>query len=71
MLRLQYSEAPKAATTKVKLSKEGIRRRLDDDVKMAKKVFWQIVRRLCGERSQSAFFIEASNGATLKDQDAI
>ena len=39
MLRLQYSEAPKAATTKVKLSKEGIRRRLDDDVKMAKKVF--------------------------------
>ena len=38
---------------------------------MANKVFWQTIRRLRGKRSQAAFFIEGSNGVTLKKQDAI
>ena len=74
-LRSQYSEARKAAATKVKLSKERAWKefgeRLDDDFKMANKVFWQTIRRLRGKRSQTAFFIEGSNGVALKDQDAI
>ena len=45
--------------------------RLDDDFKMANKVFWQTIRRLRGKRSRAALFIEVSNGVTLKDQDAI
>ena len=45
--------------------------RLNDDLKMANKVFWQTIRRLGGKRSQTAFFIEDSNGVFLKDQDAI
>ena len=45
--------------------------RLDDDLKMANKVFWQTVRRLRGKKSQTAFFIEDSNGVFLKDHDAI
>ena len=44
---------------------------LDDDFKMANKVFWQTIRRLREKRSQVAFFIEGSNGVTLKNQDAI
>ena len=44
---------------------------MDDDLKMASKLFWQIIRRFCGERSQVAFFLEGSNGVTLKEQDAI
>ena len=43
----------------------------DEDFKMANKVFRQTVRRLRGKRSQAAFFIEDSNGVTLKDQDVI
>ena len=74
-LRSQYSEARKAAATKAKLSKERawkeFGKRLDDDFKMANKVFWQTIRRLRGKRSRAAFFIEGSNGVTLKDQDAI
>ena len=46
-------------------------KRLDDDLKMANKVFWQTVRRLRGKRSHIAFFIEDSNGVFLKDQDTI
>ena len=38
---------------------------------MANKVFWQAIRRLRGKRSQATFFIEGTNGVTLKDQDAI
>ena len=38
---------------------------------MANKVFWQTIRRLRGKRSQAAFFIEGSNGVTLKVQGAI
>ena len=38
---------------------------------MANKVFWQTIRRSRGKRSQAAFFIEDSNGVTLKDHDAI
>ena len=48
--------------------------RFDDDLKMANEVFWQIVRRLLGKRSQTAFFIEDWNGVLtvfLKDQNAI
>ena len=45
--------------------------RLDDNLKMENKVFWQTVRRLRRKRSQTAFFIEDLNGAFLKDQDAI
>ena len=74
-LRSQYSEARKAADTKVTLSKKRdwkeFGERLDDDFKSANKVFWQTIRRLCGKRSRAAFFIEDSNGVTLKDQDAI
>ena len=72
----QYSEAPKVAATIVKLSKERAWKkfgeRLDDDYfKMANEVFWQIFHRLRGKRSQGAFFIDGSNGVTLKDQNAI
>ena len=71
----QYSETRKAAATKVNLSKEKAWRvfgeRLDDDFKMANKVFWRTIRRLRGKRSLAAFIIEGSNGVTLKDQDAI
>ena len=74
-LRSQYSEARKAASTKVKLSKERAWKefgeRLDDDFKTANKVFWQTIRRLCRKRSRAAFFIKDLNGVTLKDQDAI
>ena len=45
--------------------------RLDDDFKTANKVFWQTNRRLRGKRSRATFFIEDSNGVTLKDQDTI
>ena len=38
---------------------------------MANRLFWQTVRHLRGKRSQTAFFIEDSNGVFLKDQDAI
>ena len=38
---------------------------------MANRVFWQTISRLRGKRSQATFFIESSNGITLKDQDAI
>ena len=73
-LRWQYSEARKAAATKVKLSKERAWKefgeRLDDDFKTANKVFWQTIHRLRGKRSRAALFIEDSNGVTLKDQDA-
>ena len=72
---MQYYEARKAAATKAKLFKkkglEGTLRRLDCDFKMANKVFWLTIRRLCGKISQAAFFIEYSNGVTLKDQDII
>ena len=44
---------------------------LDDDLKMASKVFWHTVRRLRGKRFQTAFFFEDSNGVFLNDQDAI
>ena len=74
-LRLQYSEARKAAATKVKPFKERAWKkfgeRLDNDFKMATKVFWQTIRRWRGKRFQAAFFIEDSNGVILKDQDAI
>ena len=76
-LRSHYSEARKAAATKVKLSKERSWKEFwkkswtIDDLKMANKVFWQTVRRLRGKRSQTALVIENSNGVFLKDQDAI
>ena len=74
-LRSQYSEARKAATAKVEMSKERAWKefgeRLDDDFKMANKLFWLTIRRLRGKRSQVAFFIEGSNGVTLKNQDAV
>ena len=74
-LRSLYSEAHKAAATKVNLSKERAWKefgeRLDDDFKTPNKVFWQTVRRLRGRRYQAVLFIEGSNGVTLKDQDAI
>ena len=38
---------------------------------MANKVFWLTIPRLRRNISQAAFFIEDSNGVTLKDQDAI
>ena len=71
----QYSEARKVAATKVKLCKarawKEFGERLDDDFKMANKVLEQTIRRGRGKRSQAVFFIEGSNGVTLKDQDAI
>ena len=71
----QYFEARKEAATKVKLSKERawkeFGKSLDDAFKMANKVFWQTICHLCGKRSPAVFFIEGSNGVTLKDQDAI
>ena len=74
-LHSQYSAARTAAATKVNQSKEKAWKefgeRLDDDFKMANKVFWQTIRRLRGKRSQADFFIHDSNGVTLKDQDAI
>ena len=74
-LRSQYSEARKAAATKVKHCKERAWRefgeRLNDDFKTANKVFWQTIRRLRGKKSRAVLFIEDSNGVTLKDQDAI
>ena len=71
--RSQYSEARKAAATKVKLSKERkeFGERLDNNFKTINKVFWQTIRRLRGKRSRVALFIEDSNGVTLKEQDAI
>ena len=70
-LRSQYSEARKAVATEVKLSKERAWKEfgggLDDDFKMANKLFWQAIRRLRGKRSQAAFFIEGSSSVTLKD----
>ena len=73
-LRSQYSEARKAAATKVKLSKERawneFGERLDDDFKTPKcsgRPFAVCVEKI----SRVAFFIEDSNGVTLKDQDAI
>ena len=72
-LRSQYSEAPKAAATKVKLSKERAWKefgeRLDNDFKMSNKVIWHTIHRLRGKRSRAAFFIEDSSAVTLKDQD--
>ena len=63
------------AATKVKLSSKNACKefgeKLDDDLKMANKVCWQTIRRFRGKRSQAAFFIEDSNGVTLKEQDAI
>ena len=44
---------------------------LDDDVKMANQVFEQTICRLREKTSQAAFFIEDSNGVTLKNQNAI
>ena len=74
-LRSQYSEARKAAATKVKPSEERawkeFEERLDDDFKTANKVFWQTIRRLRRKRFRAALFIKDSNGVTLKDQDAI
>ena len=71
----QYPEARKAAATKVKLSKERAWKefgeRLNNDFETANKVFWQTIRRLRGGRSQATFFIEGSNGVTLKEEDAI
>ena len=68
-------KARKTAATKVKLSKERAWKefgeRLDDDFKTANKMFWQTIRFLREKRSRGAFFIEDSNGVTLKDQDAI
>ena len=73
--RSLYAEARKAAATKVKLFKERVckefEERLDDDFKMANKLFRQTIRRLRGKMSQAAFFIEGSNGVSSKDQDAI
>ena len=74
-LRLQYSEARKAAAIKVKLSKERawkeFAQRLDDDFKEANKVCWQTIRRLRGKRCQAAFLIGDSHGVTLKYQDDV
>ena len=74
-LRSQYFGARKAAATKVKLPKERTWKkfgeRLNDDFKMANEVFWQNVRRWRGKRPQAAFFMEGSNGVTLKIQNAI
>ena len=74
-LRSQYSEARRTAATKVKLSEERARKEfgkwLDDDFQTANKVVWKTICRLRGKRSHAAFFIEGSNGVTLKDQDAI
>ena len=68
-LRSQYSETHEAAATKVKLSEERAWKEFGEKL-TANKVFWQTIRRLRGKRSQAAFFIEGSNGITLKDQDA-
>ena len=70
-----HSEAHKATATEVKQPKKRAWKefgeRLDNNFKMANKVFSQTIRRLRGKRSQAAFFIENLNGVTLKDQDAI
>ena len=64
-LRSQYSEAHKAAVTKVKLSKERAWKefgeRSNNNFKTANKVFWQTIHRLRGKRSRAAFFIKDSN----------
>ena len=76
-LRLQYSEALKVAAIKVELSQKRAWKefgeRLDDDLKIANKVFWQTIRRLREERSQfsSHFLHRRLNGVTLKDPDAV
>ena len=74
-LRSQYSEAHKMTATKVKLFKKRawkeLEEWLDDDFKMANKVFWQTICRLRRKRSQAAFFIEGLNGVTLKEQYVI
>ena len=44
---------------------------MDDNFKMANKVFHQNILRLRGKISQAVFFIEGSNGVTLKYQGAI
>ena len=58
-LRLQYSEARKAAATKVNLSNEDIEKefekRIDKDFKIANVAFWLTIRRLLRKRSQAAF----------------
>ena len=55
-LRSQYSEARKVAAIKVELSQKRAWKefgeRLDNDLKIANKVFWQTIRRLREERSQ-------------------
>ena len=80
-LRSQYSEARKVAAIKVELSKKRAWKefgeRLDDDLKIANKVFRQTIRRLREERSQfsrlnGGFFLHRRlNGVTLKDPDAV
>ena len=80
-LRSQYSEARKVAAIKVELSKKrawkDFGERLDDDLKIANKVFRQTIRRLREERSQfsrlnGGFFLHRRlNGVTLKDPDAV
>ena len=80
-LRSQYSEARKVAAIKVELSKKRAWKefgeRLDDDLKIANKVFRQTIRRLREERSQfsrlnGSFFLHRRfYGVTLKDPDAV
>ena len=65
------------AAIKVELSKKRAWKefgeRLDDDLKIANKVFWQTIRRLREERSQfsSRFLHRRFNGVTLNDPDAV
>ena len=73
-LRSQYSEARKAAVTKVKLSKERawkeFGKRLDDNFKTAKKYFGRPFA-VCVERISSGFLHRRFKRRHFEDQDAI
>ena len=66
-LQSRYTEARKMATSAVKKSKEKsweeFGRRLDSNYFLAKKVFWQTIRRLRGKRSSITYSIKNSDGA--------
>ena len=74
-LQSRYTEARKAATLAVKKSKEKSRkkfcRRLDSNYFAANKVFWQIIRRLRGNRVNYTYSIKDSAGNIPTNENEI
>ena len=74
-LQSGYIEARKAATSAIKKSKEKpweeFGYRLNSNYFSANKLFWQIIRRLRGERSIVTYYIKVSAGNILTDKNEI